>query len=142
MKVVLGLLVLVAVGWAGMYFFGGYGSFDATAQGKDNKTKIGPGMSHTQVFAITDNPRKYRIINRHVKRIGGEEVESFDPSNEVDFDRARIDQRILDGSLPHGFCCTFRYSDSMAFTVYFDGTGTVKGVTDAMTMADLLDQRE
>lgn len=141
MKVIFGMLVLVAVGWVGVYTFGGYGSFDATEQGKANKAKLGPGMSHTQVFAITDNPRKYRIINRHVKRVGGEEIETFDPSAEVDFDRARVDQRILDGALPHGFCCTFRYSESMAFTVHFDGTGTVTQVTDAMTMADLLDLR-
>jgi len=141
MKAIIWLLVVVAIGWGAVYFFGGYGPFDPNAEGLAKKALIKPGMSHAEVFAMTNDPRKYQIINRHVQRIGGQELEYFEPSAPVNFDRARVDQHVKDGTLPHGFCCTFRFSERTAFTVNFDGAGKVTSVEDAVTMADLLDQR-
>jgi hypothetical protein len=135
------LLLLVAVAWGGLYLFGGYGSFDASQQGQEKKAKLRVGMTHSEVFAVTGDPRKYRILNRHKKRAGADEIEYVEPSAPVNFDRARVDQHIKDGTLPEGFLCTFNYSTSVAFTVTFDKGGIVTGIDDALTMADLLDQK-
>lgn len=140
-KAITVLLLLVAVGWGALYFFGGYGSFDPSQQGLDKKAKIHPGMTHAQVFDITGNPRKYSIINRHKEGAGANEIEYLKPSIPVNFDRARVDQHIKDGTLPEGFLCVFNYSNSVAFAVTFDAKGIVTSVDDALTMADLLDQR-
>jgi hypothetical protein len=134
MKVIVWLLVLVGAGWAGVYYLGGYGSFDPSEQGRQNREKIQAGMPYTQVFdEITGNPRKYRIINMR-KEHG---VEYLAPSAEVNFDRARVDDHMRDNTLPHGFTATFTYSSSEAFTVTFDGKGNLVSLSDAMTSADM-----
>ncbi len=142
MKVIVILLVLIVLGWLALYNRGGYATFDPTEQGRKVKAAINPGMPYEQVFDLAGDPKKFRIINRKVEKIAGEEVEVFVPSAEVSTDRARIKARVNDKSLPHGFVVTYNYSAQAAFNVFFDGVGGVAEVTDAVTMADLLDTRQ
>lgn len=142
MKVFFGLLLAVGLVLVVVFKFGGYASFDATQQGKDARAKIGRGMMWTKVFDITGNPRRYRTIQRTVQRIGGEEMEFFKPGPANKFKRASVAARIAENSMPHGFMSTHSFSSQEAFTVTFDATGTVVGVEDAMTMADLLQTRD
>lgn len=138
MKLVLGLLVLVGLGWVVLYYGGGYGSFDPSEQGRQAKAAIGPGMSHTQVFDICGNPRRVRKIRREVKNVGGQKIEMLVPGPPADTTRERIDERVKSGEFPLGFVIPYRYSDSVAFAVHFDSTGTVEHVEDLATMATLL----
>lgn len=142
MKLIVWLLVLVGLGWASVYFLGGYSSFDPDKQGRDAKAALSPGMTWQNAFEITGEPKKYQIINRHVQMINGVEVESFVPGPPMTFDRTRLAERLDEGSVAHGFRATFVYSNSTAFTVEFDGKGLVAAVEDAITVADLLDQRD
>ncbi len=142
MKFLLGMIVLFALVIGGMYQFGGYFNFDATQQGKDIRAKLGPGMTHKQVFDITGNPRKYQVIQRKAKKFGGQEIESFIPGPINIFKRERYDERIAENSMPHGSLATFHYSESQAFTVTFDGTGTVTFIEKAGTMSDFLQMPE
>jgi hypothetical protein len=142
MKVIVGLIFLVAVGCYLVYDRGGYGSFDPTEQGRKVKAGITPGMAYGAVFDLAGDPTRFRIINRKVETVRGEEVVTFVPGPEVKTDRGRIKARVEENSLEHGFVCTYIFSHQAAFHIVFDGAGDVKDVTDAMTMADLLDTRQ
>lgn len=142
MKVIIGLIFLVAVGCYIVYDRGGYGSFDPTEQGRKVKAGITPGMAYGAVFDLAGDPKKFQIINRKVERIDGKDVELFVPGPPVKIDRARIKARVDEDSLEHGFVCTYIFSHQAAFHIVFDGAGDVKEVTDAATMADLLDTRQ
>ena len=138
MRFLIKLVIVVVLVLMVVYFVSGVGEFDPSKQGRDARAAIGPGMTWTQVFDITDDPKKYRPIRKRTKRIGGETIEYLEPGPENKSNRASFVDRLNENTLPHGFLCTFRYSNSVAFTVSFDGTGTVVAVQDAMTMADLL----
>ena len=138
MKFLFKLVIMVVVLLIVLYFVSGVGKFDPSKQGRDARAAIGPGMTWTQVFNITNNPRNYRPIIKKTKRFGGETFEVFEPGPESRFNRDSFVNRLRENGLPYGFVCTFRYSNSVAFTVSFDGTGTVVAVEDAMTMATLL----
>ena len=135
-------MAMVALGLAAIYYGGGFSGFDATQQGKDARKAIGPGMSWKQVFDVAREPRKYQIVNRKVVRVGGNELESFKPGPSNKFVLETFKRRLSNNEYPHGFIVTYNYSSQEAFTVHFDGTGTVKYVEDAMTMADLLQTRD
>ena len=142
MKVIFGLFVVIGLAWVALYYGGGYGSFDPDQQGRDAKAAIKPGMPWTQVFKIAKEPRKYRIVNMKKRRVGGTEIEYFEPSALVKFSRDRLVQHLADNTLPHGFVITYSYSSREAFSVTFDGTGLVTSIEDAFTMADLLQTRD
>lgn len=142
MKVIVWLLVLVGAGWAAVYFIGGYGSFDPDEQGRKARAAITPGMNLGETIDLMGEPRKYQVLYKRVKRIGGEEFETIEPGPKNNFKRESVEQRIAEGSLGEGFLITMRFSNTTAFTVVYDGEGKVKGVDDAMTMADLLDMRD
>jgi len=142
MKAIIWLLVLVGAGWAAMYFVGGYSSFDPNEQGEKAKAAIKEGMTLAETIDLMGEPRKYRIIKKTVQRIGGQDVQHFERGAENKFDRARVEQRISEGSLEWGFTITMAYSNRTAFTVTYDSEGKVEGIEDAVTMADLLDARD
>ena len=142
MKIIFVLFVVVGVGWAALYYAGGYDPLDPTEQGRTAKAAIKPGMSWTQVFDIAREPRKYRIMNMKKRRVGGQDIEYLEPSPLVKFSKDRLLQRLAENSLPHGFVITYNYSNREAFTVTFDGTGNVKSIADASTMADLLQTKD
>ena len=142
MKALLALLVLIALGWVVVYYAGGYHSFDPSEEGRQAKAALSPGMPFGQACDVTGDPREYQIISRKVRRVGDEEIVTMVPAQPVKCTRDRINERLAEGSLPYGFLCTFRYSNTVAFTVSYDDTGAVMEVFDAATIADLLDQRD
>ncbi len=142
MKIIFGLFVVIGVGWAALYYGGGYGSFDADEQARTAKAAITSGMSWTQVFDIAREPRKYRIMVKKKRRVGGQDIEYLVPSPLVKFSKDRLVQRLAENSLPDGFVITYNYSNREAFTVTFDGAGNVSSIEDATTMADLLQTKD
>ena len=138
MKLVMGILAVLGLGLVVLYFTGGYGSFDPSEAGRQAKAALKPGMSFDQACEITGDPKRYRIINRKVYRVNGEEVVHLVPAPPVRCTRERISQRLAEGSLPHGFICTYLFSATVAFTVGYDGTGAVVTVEDTMTFANYL----
>jgi len=142
MKLIIKLVVAVVLVLLVVYYVGGYEGFDATKQGRDARAAIGPGMSWKQAFDITGDPREYRPIIKTTRRIGPETFDTYEPGPRNKFRRATVETRLAENTLPHGFICTFTYSGAVAFTVKFDNSGTVIGVTDAITMADLLQLKD
>jgi len=142
MKALLATIVLVAMALAAVFYLGGFSGFDATEQGKKARAAIGPGMSYTQVFDIAKEPRKYQMIQRKTRRVAGQEIEYFEPGPPNRFKRDSFERRLRDNEMPHGFIISYNYSNKEAFFVTFDGTGTVVGIDDAPTMADLLQTRD
>ncbi len=142
MKVLFFFMAMVALGLAALYYGGGFSGFDATKQGKEARKAIGPGMMWNQVFDVAREPRKYQTIHRKVTRVGGEDMEYFEPGPPNKFVLATFKRRLANNEYPHGFLVTYHYSNQEAFIVNFDSTGTVKYVENAMTMADLLQTRD
>lgn len=142
MKLIIGLLVLVGIGWAVMYYAGGYNTFDASDQGIKAKAAITPGMTWKKAFDVTDDPKKWQVIQREVSTLGGQQIETFKPGPQAPFTRENLEKRLQENSIPHGFQCTFAYSDSVAFTIVFDGFGDVDHVEDAVTMTDMLQMKD
>lgn len=142
MKVIFVLFVLVAVGWVGVYYVGGYASFDPSEQARLARDAVTPGMTFQEVCEAAGVPRKFQVIRREVHRVGGVEIVEFKPFAESKTSRENIESRIADGTVPDGFQTTYRYSQSVAFTVKYDGQGTVVDVFDEYTMTDLLQTRD
>ena len=140
MKFLVGLVIVG--GLAGALLWYGLGGYDPTQLGKDAKKAIGPGMTWTQVIDVAGEPSKYHMIVMTVKKMMGEEIKVYKPAAPTKFNRQRLEERLAANELEHGFVFPFRYSEKMAFSVWFDGTGTVQHVQDMVTMADLLDARE
>ncbi len=142
MKVIIVLLALVAACWAAVYFGGSYGSFDPSEQGRQAKAALAVGMQHSKAFDVCGDPRKVRKIRRQVREFQGEEIETFIPGPVVKTTRERVAERVKSGDFPHGFVIPYRFSESVAFAVHFDSTGTVEYVEDLATMADLLQYKD
>lgn len=142
MKIIMVLLVLMGIGWVGLYYVGGYASFDPDQQARDAKAAIHPGMPWTEVFDIASVPQKYRIVNKKTHRVAGEEIVIFVPSPLVKFHRDRLVLHMENNTLPHGFVVEYLYSNREAFSVTFDGSGNVKIVEKMDTMVDMLQMRD
>jgi hypothetical protein len=138
MRFLLGMVVSAALLLVVVYYVGGVKGWDPSQQGRDVRAKIAPGMSWKKVFDSTGDPKKYRPVIKKTERIEGEDHEYFVPGPANAFRRARIEERLVEDSLPYGFLSTFVFSSSVAFTVKFDGAGNVEYVEDATTMADML----
>ena len=137
MKFLVTLVVVIALILIAVYYIG-FEGWDPAKQGRDARAAIGPGMTWTQVFAITGDPKIYRPIQKKSEQTSGGIIELFQPGPQNPFDRQRLTARLAENSLPHGFICRFGYTNAVAFKVRFDGTGTVVSVQDAATMATLL----
>lgn len=136
MKAALALLMAIGLGGAALYYGGGFASFNPSEQGRKARAALLPGMSFKQACDITGSPSKFRIINRKVSRINGVDVVHMVPAPPVSCTQERIAERLAEGSLPHGFLCTFNYSAEVAFGVEYDETGSVVSVQDLMTLAN------
>jgi hypothetical protein len=128
---------------AGVYFLGGYGSFDPDKQGRDGRAKIKPGMTLQQIVGIKElsNP-KYRSISLVKQKVGKSFIETEREGPPVDFDKKKVERRIKDDEVPQGFYLDYRFSEQVAFTVRFDSAGKVESVEDLATVADLLQTRK
>lgn len=142
MRIVLWLIVLVGVGWTIVYFAGGYDTFDPSDQCKKPKASIFPGMAYKRVFDITGEPKKWQVVQRKTTRSGDQELEFFEPGPPMPFTRDNFEWRLADGSISHGFQFNVIYSDSVAFTVAFDGYGEVVEAQNSQTLAGFLQMGE
>ena len=140
MKAILTLLILGGLVLGGVYYFGGYKSFDPTKQGRDAKAAIQPGMTLKQVVDIAGGNPKYQPINTFTRKVGNQTIEEKRPGLSVDFKQDRVTQQVNQNALPKGFILNYMYSEQIAFDVHFDASGRVTHVTDAMTMGTLLNQ--
>lgn len=148
MKVVIILLVLIAVGLAAVYYISGYASFDPTQEGLEAKKAITPGMAWTKVLDIAGEKAKYQEVSAEkisavgsmttVLRAAEEEGFVLVAAPKQAFDRKRVARLLANGEMPYGFALSYAFSNSVAFRVVFDETGSVLTITDEMTMADLL----
>ncbi|MCO6435764.1 MAG: hypothetical protein J5J06_01600 [Phycisphaerae bacterium] len=139
MKFLFGSVVVIGLALAGVYYAGGFATFDPDEQGRQVRASIAPGMSWEAVVDTAGEPKHYQPILRSVQKFpGGGEVEFFKPGPKNPFRRESVQSRVQEGSLPHGFLIAYVYSASTAFTVRFDGSGAVHSIDDAMTMNDLL----
>ncbi len=139
MKAAVGMLVLAVGGIAAFYYFGGYGSFDPTAQGKEALQKIEDAMkkgaiTYKDVIKIAGNPQSYRYYQE--KQAGGEKMVVPGPELQ-NFDRATLDADFKDKKTRLGFDFMYTFSGSMRFVVQMDGTGRVGGVAEDETMKRL-----
>ncbi len=137
MKLLVKVVIAAVLALGVAYYLGGAKDWDPSQQGLDHRAAIKPGMLWNKVFDITGDPKHYTPVKKR-GRGGFTGVGLLAPGAQNKFSRERVAKRLKENSLPRGFKATFRYSDKVAFTVKFDGTGSVEYVTDAITMADLL----
>lgn len=142
MRAVLGLIVVLgAAGWL-VYEYGGFKSFDPSKQGKEAREQIQPGMSWKKVVDVAGEPREYQAMQRVTKMIGGQEQVLIKPGPANKFNAGAIQDRIDGGTVEDGFQFSYRFSQSVAYTVVFDANGDVRHVADNATITDLLDMRD
>ncbi len=142
MKALVILIVVIVIAIGLVYKFGGYATFDPTAQGREAKAKIQPGMTVKQVVDAAGPNGKLRIISLQKQKIRGQEVVTTVKSPGKEFDADQVVAKIKRKELPNGFTIEYIFSQQSAFEVLFDSSGKVTDVEDVMTMADLLDTRE
>lgn len=142
MKAIIILLALIGLGIGGMYYFGGYASFDPDKQGRDAKAAIKPGMTLAQVVAVAGENPKLHTISMYTTKIDGQKVQERKVGPAVSFNKARVAKGVKDGDYPNGFILAYMFSEQVAFGVEFGAAGTVVGVEDVATIADLLDSRQ
>jgi len=148
MKTVVILMVLVAVGLVGVYYISGYASFDPTKEGLEARKAIKPGMAWTKVMEIAGEKAKYQEVSKVKLAAVGSMTTVLGSADEEDsvlvaapkqaFDRKRVARLLANGEMPYGFALSYTFSNSVAFRIVFDETGSVLAVDDEMTMADLL----
>jgi hypothetical protein len=131
---ILGLIVVCAIGAVILYYVGGYGSFDPNKAGQDAKAKIAPGMTWKQVMTAAGKPRAYHSIIKQTKG----DMEVIRPGPENPFDEAKMADRLAKNELQYGFTFPYVFSRAVAFDVYFDAAGIVDHVENRTTEADLL----
>lgn len=142
MKAIVVLLGLFGLGIVGMYYFGGYSSFDPDKQGRDAKAAIKPGMTWTQVIAVAGENPKLHTISMYTTKIGKQKVQERKVGPAVRFDKSKVSSGLSSNRYPNGFILSYMFSEQVAFSVEFDAKGVVVDVEDNATIADLLDSRE
>lgn len=138
MKILVGLILVVGIGYGALHY-GGLLSFDPAQQGRDAKAAIKPGMSWKKVVSTTTEPSECRFYVIQKKNLGGQEIEITKAGPFMPFDGKNLEDRLLDESLPKGFEFLYKYSADVQFLVKFDAAGDVEYIGDAPTMKDLLD---
>jgi hypothetical protein len=138
MKVIIGLLVVCAIGGVAIYYGGGYANLDPDQQGKDAKAKITPGVSWKKVVDVAGNPLEWRPFVEQTRGTGANKVVFYKEGPANKFSADVIGRRVADGKLPKGFTFHYRFSNATEFDVKFDDLGNVEYVTDRITAADLL----
>ena len=141
-KTMVGLVAVVVAALAAWYYFGGVHTFDPDAAGREARGKIAPGMTWTQVVDQTTPPRKFVPYRRITKKMAGRDVQVVERGTPIPFDRGLMTRDMAASNFPDGFVFPYQFSHQVAFEVEFDAKGTVIGVADMRTMADLLDTRQ
>lgn len=134
MKFALLLICLIALGGFLMFQYGGYATFDPEQQAKDARAAVTPGMAWTKVVDAIGEPDKYYV---HLKEKVGRGTNAFEMIKigpGVKFRREALAQRVNEGSLPVGFRFNYRFTTATAFSIVFDGTGTVTHLEDGVAL--------
>jgi hypothetical protein len=142
MKAIIVLVGLIGLGIVGMYYFGGYSSFDPDQQGRDAKAAITPGMTWTQVIAAAGENPKLHTISIHTREIAGQKIQERQVGPAVQFSKAKVASAVNSGRYGNGFILSYHFSQQVAFDVTFNAAGIVIDIEDAATIADLLQTRE
>lgn len=141
-KGAVGILLLAAIGLALAYYGGGVSSFDPTAAGKEAMESIQAGMPFEEVLEVAGTPPRYRVIMETKKKVDGEMVTFLEPGPSIRFQRDLAINDFRNNQMPHGFILNYKFSERLAFDVELSGEGKVQGVTEAKTMADMLEARD
>lgn len=128
MKALVILIVLVGLGIAAVYQFGGFATLDPVAQAAQIRENVKPGMTWEQVCDVR-TPRKFYYLD--AESMAGE-------SQPQDFDRALMAQLIQNNQVSGGFRFRYNLSADEVIQVDFDGSGTVAAVYEPVTANDLL----
>lgn len=142
MKAIVIILVLLGLGLGVMYFYGGYGSFDPAQEGKDARARIQPGMSLADVLDIAGESPKFCRMIRQTEVVAGKPVEVLNQGSPSPLNRKKLESRLANNELPDGFVLQYKFTETVAFEVVFDDTGTVTGLQNMLTVADLLGTKE
>lgn len=137
MKTIIVLVGILAIAAAGLYFFGGYRSFDPSEQGRKAKAAIKAGMPWTAVVTTAGEPQEFRhFIREPAKR--AKALPSVKLGPPVRFRSDVLTQQVANNELPDGFVFIYHFSNKVAFEVTFNNVGAAMSIGDVMTMADLL----
>lgn len=138
MKSLVLLAILFAVAIFAVYHFGGYGKLDPSQQGRNARAAVAAGMTWQQVVKAAGRPRNYVLYVEAGKDAVTKEL-MIKEGPKMDFDPDVIASRVTNKTAAHGFFFPYVFSNSVAFKVEFDETGTVVGVDDMVTLNKLLD---
>lgn len=142
MKAIAVILILLGIGLAVMYSQGGYQSFDPVQAGKDARAAIQPGMTWDQVVDLAKATPKFCYILEHMEVINGQQIPVLKQSSASQFNRKKVERKLANNELPNGFVLQYKFTETVAFEVACDGTGTVTEIRNMMTVADLLGTKE
>lgn len=142
MKVIIGLLVVCAIGGVAIYYGGGYANLDPTQQGEDAKAKTTPGMSWKKVVDVAGKPLEWRPFVEQTRGTGANKRTFYKEGPANKFNADVVSRRLADGKLPMGFTFHYRFSAKVDYDVKFDDLGNVEHITDRITAADLLQTRD
>ncbi|MGB0716908.1 MAG: hypothetical protein ACPGXK_13580 [Phycisphaerae bacterium] len=131
------MLIIVGVGYF-VFTSSEFTNFDPTQQGKDAKAAITIGMPWKDVIVEAGEPQEYRPLQKVNEGKGDSLMELLKEGPDMKFSEEGLESRLDGNTLPHGFIFGYRFSQSMAFRVTFDGDGYVKAISDSVTMHDLL----
>jgi|GEM_PF-6649592 len=74
--------------------------------------------------------------------IGGKPVKVMSQGLPANLNRKKLEQRVANNEVPNGFVLQYKFTETVAFEVAFDGTGAVTDVRNLRTVADLLGTKE
>lgn len=110
MKTIVVLLGLIGLGMIGVYYFGGYSSFDPDKQGRDAKAAITPGMTWTQVLAVAGENPKLHTISIYTSKVAGQTVKERRVGPAVNFTKNKVSRGLSSGSYQNGFILSYHFS--------------------------------
>lgn len=132
MKALIILIILGAAGLAALYYFGGFSTLDATAQGQQFRDALYEGMSWGEVADLQE-PRKFYPFNDDPQSMTGR-------SPDQEFKRDEFANMVSNGHLPSGFGFDYNFdSGDHAYELSFDSEGKLYAIGKKTTMKDLLD---
>lgn len=137
LRTLISFLIVIALIGGGIYWMVA-STPDPDESGLAARQAIHEGMTWKQVVEAIKSPRKMRTVDVVRNADGTEDVTE---SGLIKYPGDKQFARWIDERLDHGFVFQYFFSAKTAFDVYFDAEGKVEMITDAPTMADLLQTR-
>jgi len=139
-----GAITIVVLGFGfliGVYYLGGYASWDPAEKCREAKNAIQVGMTWEEVVDAIGEPGKYQLIIEEEELQFGEKVTIYHPGLIRTFERGLVEADVANDKVPYGFLFIYRYSQQEAFRLWFDSDSRVEQLEEDRTM-DMLLQRE